>query len=153
MVLATGQQAPDVPFCTLDGQPTTLREVVAQGPALFAFYKVTCPVCMLALPFLERLRGRGIQIVPVAQNSPREARQFDSDFRVHTVLADPEADQYPASNAFGITHVPSLFLVQPDGTISWSSVGFMKKDLIDLGHRAGVRMFNDLDVVPEAKSG
>ena len=32
-------------------------------------------------------------------------------------LLDLSNEDYPASNAYGITSVPSLFLVEPDGTI------------------------------------
>lgn len=153
MALATGERAPDVPFRTMEGEGTRLSEITAQGPALLAFYKVSCPVCMLALPYLERLRAAGMNVQPVTQNTAAQARQFDKDFGVRTILIDPEDDRFPASNAFDITHVPSMFLVEPDGAISWSSVGFMKKELTALGQRAGITLFGPEDQVPEAKSG
>ncbi len=57
------------------------------------------------------------------------------------------------SNAFGITNVPSLFLVEPDGVISLASQGFVKRDLEALGKRAGVEVFRQGEKVPEWKAG
>jgi len=147
------RKAPEVAFRTLDGARKSLKEITAQAPALLAFYKVTCPVCQLALPFLERLRGAGAEILPVSQNSLRESQAFDRDFGTRTALLDPEEENFPASNAFRITHVPTMFLVEPDGSISWTSSGFMKKELSALGQRLGREIFRHDEEVPEAKAG
>ena len=37
------------------GSEHSLEEILARGPALLAFYKVTCPVCQNTFPFLERI--------------------------------------------------------------------------------------------------
>ncbi len=68
-------------------------------------------------------------------------------------LLDRDHDGYPVSNAFGITHVPSLFLVEPDGTISLATAGFVKPDLEAFGKRSGVETFRPEEKVPEWKSG
>ena len=54
-------------------------------------------------------------------------------------LLDSARHGYPASNAYALSHVPSMFLVERDGTISWSLVGFHKKELEALGARFGVQ--------------
>ena len=36
---------------------------------------------------------------------------------------------YPASNAYGLTMVPTIFLIEPDGSVKVSCMGFRKKDL------------------------
>ncbi len=53
--LATGTQAPDFELKTLDGKSFSLSAELARGPAVLAFFKVSCPTCQYALPFLERL--------------------------------------------------------------------------------------------------
>ena len=68
-------------------------------------------------------------------------------------LLDRERDGYPASNAFGISHVPSLFVVEPDGMISLASEGFIKRDLEAIGGRAGLEPFRPEDKIPEWKAG
>ena len=48
-----------------------------------------------------------------------------------TLIDAPRA--YPASNAYRITHVPSLFLVETDGKISQAIEGFSKADHRETG--------------------
>ena len=49
--------------------------------------------------------------------------------------------------------MPSLFLVETDGTISLAGSGFRKAELEALGARAGVQVFRQEDNVPEWKAG
>lgn len=153
-LLQTGQLAPDFDLQTLDGTTCRLTDVLTQGPALVAFYKVSCPTCQLTLPFLERINGHGVQVLTVSQNPPKDAREFNRNYGITaSTLLDQASHGYPASNDYGISHVPSLFLVGSDGRISWTSVGFSKKDLEDLGRQFGVKMFGPGDRVPDFKGG
>lgn len=68
-------------------------------------------------------------------------------------LLDTEQDAYGASNAFGITNVPSLFLIEPGGAISTAASGFAKSSLEALGKRSGVEVFHSDEWVPEWKAG
>ncbi len=83
------------------------------------------------------------------------AERIDSGTPIITLptLLDREHDGYPVSNAFGITHVPALFLVEQDDNISFASAGFVKSDLEALGKRSGVETFRPEEKVPEWKSG
>ena len=80
----------------------------------------------------------------------RFAREFDAPL---PALFDRAEDNYPMSNAFGITHVPSLYLIEPGGRVSWSSVGFFKRELLELASLAGREIFHSGEKVPESKSG
>lgn len=153
MALTTGTRAPEVGFTRADGTRVGLEELKAGGPVLLAFYKVSCPTCQLALPFLERLRGAGMGVYFVSQNPPAKAASFDQDFGTRTELFDTEDDGYAASNAFDLTHVPTLYVVEPEGEISFSSVGFFRSELAELGARVGREIFRAGERVPEAKSG
>ena len=68
-------------------------------------------------------------------------------------LLDEAAAGYPASNAFGLYSVPTLFLIEQDGTVSMSAAGFSKSDLETLGHRLGVAPFRQGERVPELRPG
>ena len=41
------------------------------------------------------------------------------------------------SNAFGISHVPTCFLIEKDGTVAWVLDGFSKSEFEALGRRVG----------------
>jgi peroxiredoxin len=152
--LQPGQAAPEFTLDSVSGGKTSLAEILAAGPALFAFYKVTCPTCQLTLPFLDRLQGGSLKLFAISQDDARAVREFNAAFDTSLpTLLDKAADGYPVSNAFGITHVPSLFLVEPDRSISWSWVGFHKRQLEALARRAGRPIFHPGEQVPESKSG
>ena len=42
---------------------------------------------------------------------------------------------YPASNAYGLTNVPSVFWVAQDGEIEVSSVGWLKADFQEINRK------------------
>jgi hypothetical protein len=43
--------------------------------------------------------------------------------------------QYPVSNAYGLTNVPTVFWIGQDGEIEVSSVGWVKADVEEIGHK------------------
>ena len=149
-----GQVAPDFRLELAGGGFRTLDELLAEGPVLLAFYKVTCPTCQLTLPYLERLQCGTLRVFAVCQDSAERAREFADAFEVELPnLLDSVDEGYPASNAYGVTHVPSMYVVEQDKRISWEYVGFHKKKLEQLAERAGRVIFTPVDKVPESKSG
>jgi len=156
-MLATGSRAPSLHLKDLKGQEHTLEALLAGGPVLLAFYKESCPVCQLTLPFLERLHqgaGGTVQFVAVSQDDVRSAERFNREYGISfTTLLDESRTGYQASNAFGITHVPSCFLIEKDGTVSWALDGFSKSEIESVGHRVGVAPFQPGEYVPEWKAG
>lgn len=149
-----GPTAPDFTLYTADGEARSRDEILSAGPALFAVYKASCPTCQFTLPFLTRLEGGPIQVFAVSQDPPSLAERFAREFDAPLpALFDRVDDNYPMSNAFGVTHVPSMYLIEPGGRVSWSSVGFFKRELLELAALAGRPIFADGEKVPEAKSG
>jgi peroxiredoxin len=154
-VLEAGAHAPSFQLKSLNGGKKSLEDILAAGPALLAFYKVSCPVCQLAFPYLERLAaGSSIQIIGISQDDDSSTQSFNQRFGVtFPTLLDQSKEDYPASNAYGISSVPSLFLVEKDGRITQSFAGFSKRDLEAVGERAGVKPFRPEDNVPDWKAG
>ncbi len=157
--LGTGQHAPDFRLADLSGTgEKVLSELLKQGPVFLAFFKNSCPTCQYTLPFLDRMyrahKGNGVQMFAVSQDNADAAREFHQEFGITMpTLLDSAKFDYPASNAYGLSHVPSMFFIERDGTISWSSIGFVKKDLLALGAKLGVEPFKADERVPEMKSG
>jgi peroxiredoxin len=146
--------APDFRLQNSSGTVVSLDDLLAGGPVLLAFYKVTCPTCQMTLPYLERLVGSGIRVAAISQDDPNASARFDREFDVHLeTLFDKASENYPVSNAFGVEFVPSLFLVEPGKRIEVSSEGFVRRELAALAERAGRVMFGPEDYVPEMKAG
>jgi len=130
--LAAGTKAPEIELKTLDGKKFSLADGLSRGPVVLAFFKVSCPTCQYALPFLERLHRaygkNGVALVGVSQNDAQETESFCKDFGVTFPMLLDETRSYPASNAYGLTNVPSIFWVAQDREIEVSSVGWVKAD-------------------------
>ncbi|HJX85235.1 MAG TPA: hypothetical protein VJ723_12905, partial [Candidatus Angelobacter sp.] len=63
-------------------------------------------------------------------------------------------------NAYGLTNVPSIFLISPDGEIQLSSVGWSKADAEEINRKlaaasnaAPAQIFRADESVPEFKPG
>jgi peroxiredoxin len=155
VLIAAGAKAPAFRLTGLDGSKTSLQDILTRGPALLAFFKISCPVCQLTAPYLERLSASSaVQVIGISQDDASATREFAERFGVtFPTLLDLSSEDYPASNAYGITSVPSLFLLEPDGTIARSFNGFSRHDFEEIGARAGVLPFGPDDHVPEWKAG
>ena len=116
-----------------DGTNFSLQAALEHGPVLIAFFKVSCPTCQYTFPFLQRIHqahgAKKITVVGISQNNERDAAAFLKEYGVtfRTLLDDPNG--YAVSNAYGLTNVPSLFLIGQDGKIEVSSVGWMKQEV------------------------
>lgn len=153
-MLAAGDQAPEFALRTLSGGITSLRDLTGSGPVLLAFFKASCPVCQYTFPFLERLTAaQGFRIVGISQDDPEETADFrrTSGVSFPMVLDDAGAN-YPASNAYGITHVPSLFLVEGT-TVTLAVTGFSRSDLEGIGGRFGAVVFHEGEKTGEFRPG
>ena len=153
--LGRGDIAPDFRLKRLGGGEISLQEILARGPVLLAFYKVSCPTCQFTFPYLERMAGQStIPFFGVSQDDEEATREFREDFEItFPSLLDSRKLGYPASNEFGITHVPTIYLIDPDRRISWDSEGFSKADLEELGEQTGIKPFHEAEAVPSFKAG
>jgi peroxiredoxin len=131
--LTAGTKAPDFSLSAVDGSKFSLQQALQQGPVVAAFFKVSCPVCQYAFPFFERLhKAYGNQkatVVGISQDNARDTAAFLKEHGVtfRTLLDNPNG--YAVSNAYGLTNVPTLFLIGQDGMIEISSVGWVKQEV------------------------
>lgn len=137
--LAAGVHAPDINLTTVDGRKFALREALKKGPVVTAFFKVSCPVCQMAFPYIERLykaygKSGKLTLVGISQDSASDTQQFNHEFGLtFPVLIDEKG--YPASNAYGLTNVPTVFLISPEGEVERSIVSWSKADMEELNRK------------------
>jgi peroxiredoxin len=154
-LLGPGVHAPEFRLQRLGGGEASLSELIASGPVVLAFFKTTCPVCQLTFPFLERLhKGGKLPIYAVSQDGEEDTLEFNRHFGVtFPALLDTEDSGYPVSDAYGISSVPTIFVVGPDGRISDAIEGWSRNDMESLGEMAGVQVIRKEDNVPALKAG
>lgn len=141
--LPAGTKAPEINLPAIfngkDEGKFSLQAALNQGPVLAAFFKVSCPTCQYAFPYLERIYkahgGKKITIVGISQNDRSDTAAFLKEYGVTfpTLLDDPNG--YAVSNAYGLTNVPTLFLIGQDGKIEITSVGWVKQDVEDINDK------------------
>lgn len=162
--LEAGVSAPDFALNGMSGERISLAEARKKGPVVAAFFKITCPVCQYAFPFLERIfqayRKSPVTLVGVSQNDKKDTAGFAREYGLTFPLLLDDTSSYPVSNSYGLTNVPSIFLISPDGKVELSSVGWSKRDIEDLNARiaqaAGVapaRIFKPGKDVADFKAG
>jgi peroxiredoxin len=161
--LSTGKTAPTFQLTTITGERLSLPEALATGPVLLAFFKVSCPTCQFTFPFLERiyrqLREQGVQIWGVVQDKAPDGARFAATYGVtFPILIDDSP--YKVSRLYNLEHVPTLFLIQPDGHIEISSEGFSKADLLAIQRSLAQllsatppALFLPTEKIPEYKPG
>src|SRR5579864_5031842 len=137
--LTAGTSAPDFELQTMDGKQFSLRDALMRGPVVAAFFKVSCPVCQYAFPFLERIYkahgGKNVTIVGVSQNQKKDTAAFVKEFGVTFPILLDDTNSYPVSNAYGLTNVPTIFWIAEDGDIEISSVGWVKADFEEVSRK------------------
>ena len=137
--LIEGTPAPDFTLPTTDGKTISLREALERGPVVAAFFKISCPVCQYAFPYLERIHkaygNKKVTIIGISQNKQRDTLAFISEYGITFPVLLDDTNAYPVSNAYGLTNVPTVFWIARDGEIEISSVGWMRKEIEDINRK------------------
>ena len=161
--IAAGHLAPEFSLKSVDGKEYALGKLLEKGPAVVAFFKISCPVCQFTVPYLQRLAeryaGESATVIGVSQDDARGTKEFNREYGVTfpTLLDEPG---YPVSNAYGLSMVPTIFLIEPDGKVKISCMGFDKSDLEiiagELSQRRKISaapLFRPDEVIPAQKPG
>ena len=139
--LEQGSQAPDFRLQDADGGEFHLYSALESGPVLLTFYKTSCPTCQYALPYLDRVNSMldgSAAAVTVSQDSPQESERFGVEFGYRNQqVFDAEEAGFEVSNAYGLTHVPTVFLVGSGGRIEHTMVSWSKADVEELATKLG----------------
>jgi peroxiredoxin len=162
--IVAGNIAPGFSLKALDGKEYSLTAQIERGPIVAAFFKISCPVCQFTFPFLERLYkrygGDGVTFIGVSQDDARATSKFAREYGVTFPILIDDEDGYTVSNAYGLTNVPTIFLIGTDGSVKISEMGFDKKDLENIAAHLAERkrialtpLFRPDEVIPANKPG
>ena len=160
-----GRTAPGFSLKGPDGTTYSLEALRQKGPVVAAFFKISCPVCQFTFPFLQRLYqrygGDNVTLLGISQDDAKATAGFARQYGVTFPMALDEKEKgYPASNAYGLTSVPTIFLIDTDGTVRVASMGFVKDDLeriaAELAERRKIApaiLFAPTESVPASRPG
>jgi thiol-disulfide isomerase/thioredoxin len=136
--IAVGAAAPalEMTLADVEGGEHSLGEALTRGPVLLGIYKSSCQASKTMFPFLQRLADRygpdGLSVFGAAQDSANITRSFARrlDLSIPILIEGPD---YPLTLAYDIVATPTVFLIRKDGTVAWTTMGFMKPQLAALG--------------------
>src|SRR5713101_3691656 len=159
-----GNTAPGFSLKSLDNKEYSLNTLMERGPVVAAFFKISCPVCQFTFPFLERLHkrygGDRATFLGISQDDAKSTNNFAKEYGITFPMLIDDENGYVVSNAYGLTSVPTIFLIETDGTVKLSCMGFDKKDLetiaADLAERQKISLaplFRPDEVIPANKPG
>jgi peroxiredoxin len=159
-----GQTAPGFSLPSISGKVVSLAEAVARGPVVAAFFKIRCPTCQFTLPFLERLfkayGSDNVTFLGISQDDAADTREFCQEYGVTFPALLDDEDGYEVSSAYGLTNVPTFYLISPQGKVQVVSVGFAKKAVEQISEllarflgRPAMPVFLPGEIVPETKPG
>ena len=155
--------APPIRLNDTHGNSISLAECLKKGPVVAAFFKVSCPVCQYTFPFLERLHKQyqndRVTFLGISQDEAEDTLEFLAEYGV-TFPALIEHSSYAVSNAYGLTNVPTIFLIGTDGKVLVSVMGFDKEKLEAISKQVGKHLgkpaatvFQKGECIPDSKPG
>ncbi|HWG88657.1 MAG TPA: TlpA disulfide reductase family protein, partial [Candidatus Acidoferrales bacterium] len=103
--------------------------------ALLVFFETDCPTCQLALPYLNALSADKIQVIALSQDDEASTKQFIQQMGISYPV---ELDRgLQLSRFFNPQSVPALYLLDENGAITQTLVGFDKAGLNELAQSVG----------------
>ena len=103
--------------------------------ALLVFFETDCPTCQLALPYLNSLKQDSVQVIGLSQDDDRSTREFVSQLKISYPV---ELDSgLKISRAYDPQNVPTFYLLDENGQVQQTLVGFDKQGLNELAAALG----------------
>lgn len=133
LAVEEGEAAPvfDLPSIYAD-QPAISSASLAGKTVYVDFWASWCAPCLTSLPLYNdmyhKYKDQGLEIVAINVDNPIED---GLDFLLDTPLdflipADPDGE---AAELFEVIGMPTSYLIEPDGTVSFVHMGFRSGDI------------------------
>jgi peroxiredoxin len=159
--IVSGTQAPDFSLKTTRGVALKASKVLESEPLLLlAFFKVSCHACQLAFPYLERLHRAYPQrtIWGISQDDLDATMSFARTYGLSfPILLDEDLN---LTVKYGLTIVPSIFLLDRARTVQVTSEGFVRDELEQINKslwqgsgKPLKALFTEADYVPPLRPG
>lgn len=142
----SGKAAPNFSLPALDGHAVSMADYRGKKKVVVAFWASWCGPCRSEMPALAKLYAVGhkpdsdFELLAISVDDDRAAAaQFAEQMKMaYPVLLDADMK---AAGDFQVESIPSTFLVEPDGKISYARVGYVIGEEVNLAQHLGIRDF------------
>ena len=119
---------------------------------LLAFFQSDCPTCRLMVPYLNKLAKDAVPVAGISQDGSTATNEF---MRQMAITFSIELDQDLAlSKRFGLTTVPTLFVIDDEDHVLRQELGFDKAALNEIAAMFGhAPVASPYDGNPPSKPG
>jgi peroxiredoxin len=139
----TGKMAPDVSLPALDGRTVSLAEYRGKKKLVVSFWASWCGPCRLETPALKEFYERhrktsdNFELLAISIDDDRAAAEaYAAEARMpFPVLLDLKGT---ASDAFGVNSIPTLFVIDESGKVTYGHTGYDASLQIQLALQLGL---------------
>lgn len=129
-LFATDDGTPAAATClelvALDGMSKNVCDKADKNFLILEFFNAKCPHCQRNVPWFKRLEAathNNAYSRLISLSSDVDSRTFANDFIVTTEIVLDSARE--ALRAFGVTHVPTIFVLDRENKIVLTNVGVL----------------------------
>jgi thiol-disulfide isomerase/thioredoxin len=127
--LEPGEKAPPFANPDLSSRHFLSRDYLGKGWLIVDFFATDCEGCKKELPVLEKLHGEFGARLPILvfATDPAGQQVVEPYFRSSPTPLAVLLDRYQTTvKRYGVSEIPSLFLINPAGTVVLKQVGFQE---------------------------
>jgi len=128
---------PNLKLKMLDGEKTTIHELVKDGPLMIDFWATWCVPCKKVMKYLDQYHQdyaeKGFKVLMINQDTPRSIGKVKSYIRSqnHQFFVSLDPNQVIAKKLNGLI-MPTLILVDKGGAIKWRHQGYVPGEEVEI---------------------
>jgi thiol-disulfide isomerase/thioredoxin len=142
--VARGGQAPDFTLPRIDGKPGSLSLAALRGHVVVLdFWATWCPPCLAMLPTMHQLSAElapaGVEFLGIDSDGPQTTPEDVTRFLGEHGAPYPVVyDQGTVNELFRVSALPTMVIVDKDGTISRVLTGLTSKGTLERAIQAAL---------------
>ncbi len=149
-----GSTIPNLKIKLLNGNTTTIHEMVEEGPLMIDFWATWCVPCKRVMKYLDQYHQdyeeQGFKVLMINQDTPRSLGKVKSyvvsqDYQFYVGL-DP--NKTIAKKLNGMV-MPTLILVDKGGEVKWRHQGYIAGEEVEINKQIKLLLEKKIEKTPE----